>query len=303
MGTSAFWQGLAQDHAEDLARHGFEQVKRRQALRYFTWQWRWQQIHHSEQMRFLLRRSRPADMIRALIEPMHARDDILWRGLPWSVLDRIAYVFACRLLWAYAKRTTGHPLLDLNEPELGDPPPVRWHGQLISQDLANTALEINAMQRAGVPPPQHVLEVGGGYGRTAWAFLSEFPQCTYTIVDIEPAASISRWYLTTLFGPDRVRHVTPDEMNTIDDGSVDLCVSISSLQEMTPDTVATYLQLFDRACHRGHVYLKQWQSWRNPVDGVEMRIDDYPVPKGWTEVTREVCPVQTRFVQVAFRLG
>ncbi len=54
-----------------------------------------------------------------------------------------------------------------------------------------------------------ILEVGAGYGRTAYALLNLYPHATYTIVDIEPAILISRWYLTQLF-PDRdLRFMSP----------------------------------------------------------------------------------------------
>jgi len=31
-----------------------------------------------------------------------------------------------------------------------------------------------------------VLELGGGYGRVAWAFLEEFPRAPYILYDIPP---------------------------------------------------------------------------------------------------------------------
>jgi hypothetical protein len=44
---------------------------------------------------------------------------------------------------------------------------VRRRGRLISQDLANTALESTAIPRAlGGEPPRSIVEVGAGYGRT-----------------------------------------------------------------------------------------------------------------------------------------
>jgi len=97
----------------------------------------------------------------------------------------------------------------LPEPALGQPLPVTWRGRLISQDLANTALEVAAIGRAlAGRKPRSILELGAGYGRTAYALLSLFPEATYTIVDIEPALTISRWYLSELFGADRLRFLS-----------------------------------------------------------------------------------------------
>jgi len=191
--------------------------------------------------------------------------------------------------------------MDLREPLLGSPFPVRWRGRLISQDLANSSLEVNAVARF-VQPPNSVLEIGAGYGRTAYVILSVFPECNYTVVDIEPALSLSRWYLSQLFGTTRLTFLTPSEAISIADRSVDLALSISSLQEMTPEEIRGYLQLIDRVA-RGYVYLKQWTSWRNSVDKVTTKFDDYPVPARWSPIFKESAPVQVRFTHALWRLA
>jgi hypothetical protein len=129
-----------------------------------------------------------------------------------------------------------------------------------------------------------------------------FPDSTYTIVDIEPALSLSRWYLTQLFPVERLQFLRPDEVLELPRGSVDVALSISSLQEMTAKQVRGYLGVLDHVAAGGIVFLKQLSSWRNPADGIVMRFDEYPVPPGWTPVFREVAPVQTTFEQAAWRL-
>jgi putative sugar O-methyltransferase len=191
----------------------------------------------------------------------------------------------------------------LEEPLLGDPPPVRHRGRVLSQDLSNSVLEVNAMARAfGERAPKTILEIGAGYGRVAYVLLSLFPDATYTIVDIEPAQTIQRWYLTQLFDPERLRFLSPDETDQIEPGSIDLGVAISSLHEMTKEQVATYLDLFDRAAAGGFVYLKQFENWQNPVDGIVQRFDDYPVPARWQRSFRDVAPVQTTFIEAAWKV-
>ena len=64
-----FWQRLADEHQRDLDSVGFSLFKRHQALRYFTWQWRWRSIPRSEQFRFLLSHSSPVDLLRAALAP------------------------------------------------------------------------------------------------------------------------------------------------------------------------------------------------------------------------------------------
>ncbi|MDX6242848.1 MAG: hypothetical protein QOE76_571, partial [Frankiales bacterium] len=300
---SRFWQQLSDEHAALLERHGYGEVKRQQALRYFTWQWRWRQMVRSEQLRFLLRATGKADLARVVLarQPLSRA---LWRGLPWGLADRWLYARATRLLWLYAQRHGDPEVLALGEPALGNPPPVLWRGEVISQDLANCALEAEAIRRAmhGTRPAS-ILEIGSGYGRTAYSLLGIFPEASYTVVDIEPALSITRFYLTSLY-PDRELHFV--EAGNLDAvvARPDLVVAIAAFEDMTPGQVAAYLLWLDRVvAPGGTVFVKQWEQWHNPADDVVNRLDDYPVPAGWAATFREAAPVQTRFLQAAWRVG
>jgi putative sugar O-methyltransferase len=293
---SKFWQELGDSHAEMLGAHGLGEIKRQQALRYFTWQWRWAQVRRSEQMRFLLANTSPLAKVAAAAAPQPL-GDALWRGLPWKRSDRWLYTFATRLIWDYALRHGDSEVLALGEPSLGNPPPVIRGGQLISQDLANSALEVAAIRNGlGSTIPRSIVEIGAGYGRTAYALLGIFPAASYTIVDIEPALSVSRWYLASLY-PDRdIRFLNADDVTPERIGEVDLAVSISSLQEMTHEQVAAYLRLLEDTV-QSHVFLKQWRRWTNPVDQVVLDFEQYPIPPSWHRISYETSPVQTAFVQ------
>lgn len=298
---SQFWRRLGDEHQRQLDSSGFSMFKRAQALRYFTWQWRWRSIAKSEQMRFLLRHTSPVDWARCGFATADLSDRA-WQGVPWSRRDRWLYNFAVRLLWTYAESHDTGGVLRLQEPALGAPFPVFWRGRLVSQDLANSALEASMIVDALDEPPASILEVGAGYGRTAYVLLSLFPDASYTIVDIDPALEISRRYLTELFPSRSLRFVRPDEAFDLADGSMDLAVSISSLQEMTPNHVDRYLGLFDRVAAGGNVYLKQWSSWCNPEDKIAMNFDDYPVPPRWRMQFRSRAPVQTRFTEALWNI-
>jgi putative sugar O-methyltransferase len=296
---SRFWTKLGAEHERELERHGVDTVKRRQALRYFTWRWRPRAMLRSEQLRFLVANTAPVTWAAVLREPISV-DDELWHGSGFSRAERRLTVIATRLVWAYAELHGDPAVLALPEPELGAPLPIRFRGRLISQDLANCALEARCIERAlGGRAPASIVEIGGGYGRTAYALLSRHPEATYTIVDIEPALTISRWYLSQLFAPERLRFLTPGEAAALGADTFDLGVSISSLQEMTPEQVADYLRLLDRVV-AGDVFLKQWETWHNPDDDVELRFDGYPFPERWQRLLWEPAPVQTRFVQAAW---
>jgi putative sugar O-methyltransferase len=295
-----FWAKLGEQHQHDVTTHGFDDMKRRQALRYFTWTWRLRAIRGSEQMRHLLRHTPVAAWLRSAGTPFAVRRRS-WAPLTWGLVDRWLYSAAVRLLWEYALRYGDRDVLELPEPLAGNPLPVSYRGRLISQDLANSALETEAVKRIlDGTAPRSILEVGAGYGRTAYALLSIFPEATYTIVDIEPAISISRWYLSPLFPAERLRFVDPSDVDDLATGSVDLALSISSLQEMTPGQVHGYLDLLDRVASGGRVYLKQWAEWSNPDDGVTMRFAAFPIPPRWTRTLLEAAPVQDRFVQAGW---
>lgn len=302
MEPSQFWAELGAEHSRDLATYGVEACKRHQALRYFTWRWNWSSVRSSEQMRFLLKHTSVPTLIRTAFTPARlAGGD--WEGIPWPKRDRWLYTFANRLLWQYAAGRDTLGVTKLREPELGRPIPVKWRKRLISQDLANGALEAAAIGRAlRGTQPESIIELGAGYGRTAYVLMNLFARAQYTIVDIEPARTISRWYLSQLVPPERLRFVAPEEVDTIEAGSIDLAVTISSLQEMTPKQVGGYLELFDRVAAGGAVYLKQWETWHNPTDDVTMNIDDYPIPDRWVPLFREHAPVQTRFIQAGWHI-
>jgi len=284
-----------------LDEHGFDAVKRRQALRYFTWQWGWRRLRTSEQIRFLMRETTTRDMVRAVVEP-NTLSRRAWAGVDWSLIDRYLYVFATRLLWYYAERHGDRMALAVGEAPLGSPFPVRLRRHLVSQDLANGSLEIGTIRAGlGSVQPRQIVEIGGGYGRTAFLLLSLYPEAEYTIVDIEPARTISNWYLSTLFPTRKLLFVSPDDIEHIP-MRADLVLSISSLQEMLPDQVERYLQWMAVIATNGFVYLKQWNEWNNPVDDVVLRFDDYPIPQAWERVYDAPAPVQTSFRERMWRL-
>lgn len=299
---SRFWRELGAEHTSDLANFGLEHVKRRQALRYFTWRWRFSALRGSEQMRFLLRHTSPARVASCAAARVDLSDDA-WRGIDWPRRERWLYAFAVRLIWEYARHHDALGITRIDEPRLGDPLPVRWRGRLISQDLANSALEASALGRAlGGEEPESILEIGAGYGRLGHALLSAFPSAAYTVVDIEPARTVSEWYLTRLFPDRRLQFLTPAQAADLPTGSVSLALSVSSLQEMTSGQVATYLKLLDRIAEGGLVYLKQWAEWHNPADDLTLRFADYPFPTRWSACFDEPAPIQTRFRQAAWRI-
>jgi len=286
---SLFWQRLGRRHADLIDQHGYENIKRHQAFNYFTWPWRWYTLPWNRHFRFLIANTKPS----VWLEAMRGSSETRW-----------LYSFATRLLWDFARRNGDTEVMRLDEPTLGNPVPVRMKGQPISQDLANTALEVAAIRRAlNGREPTSILEIGAGYGRTAYGLLSIFPAARYTAIDVEPGLSLARWYLSTLFPGRELAFLSPDEATPERLGTVDLAISISSLQEMGKKQVTDYLQLLNEAVvGNGTIFLKQWHRRTNWSDRVVWRFTDLLVPPRWRPLFLEKAPVQINFDQAAWNV-
>lgn len=284
---SAFWRELGDEQARILAQTGVENVKRTLAHRYFTWR----QGLRSDQLWAVAGKTRMRDWPRAFRD-FPPPDEMGRRQWFFQV------VFT-RLLWLYAKRIDRlHLIRRLREPAFGNPYRITLGGSLISQDLANSVIELYAMlDEFDFAKPLRVLEIGAGYGRNAYVFLSLFPRCEYTIVDIPPAIDVARAYLGEVCGTERVAFLSPSEATTLPDNSFDLALNISSFHEMTPAQVERYFALIDRACRK--LYLKQWKRWHNPADDVTMTEAGYPYRPHWKRIYSRTA-IQPAFFEAVY---
>lgn len=270
---------MGQKTSEDLKHQGFETFKRNVNHHYFDWRWsfRTAPCHPLSFLGFLWRETTFGEKVRAVATQ------------PQSVI--------VKLLWQYAKRHDKIGATNLVEPELGNPYDVWLDGRRVSQDLANSSLEVNFMV-AHSPRPQRIVEIGAGYGRTAYVLLSLYPEAEYVIIDIAPARDISRRYLTTLFPGRSIRCIPPGECDSIPDGWATHGLTISTLPEYTAEQVDFYLRFLDRVA--GHVYLKQWTQWHNPKDQLTWNFDQFRRPH-WKELARQTCPYATKFTEAVFQ--
>jgi len=320
-----FWQRLNALHDTQLDRSGFHSFKRTVNQAYYNWLLGFRDPQVRALVNWWVRHPSP--------EVAAARVDD-WRGFEsQSGMNplrhrhrRMIYSLAVATLWEYAhRRDTLGLLARLDEPDLGCPIVVRHRGRRISQDLANSTIELYAIAEAmgtPAPGPEGVIELGAGYGRLAWLYLSAFPGVRYLIADIPPALAIAQSYLTRLFPEQRVfgfRHfdryrdiadefesaqvlfVTPNQLETLPPQRASLFVNISSLHEMRPDQIANYVHLIGRHTE-GIFYTKQWWRWTNPDDGIMISQSDYPIPKAWKQVYLRSHPIQQRLFEAAYRV-
>lgn len=206
-------------------------------------------------------------------------------------------------LWDLMVRIDKRKLhVHLSEPNLGNPIKIRLGETLISQDLANSIIEANVIAELLDSPTsqRRVAEVGAGSGRLAQVF-AERLRGQYVIFDIPPALYVSQWYLSQLF-PDKnifrfrpfndfstieaelssadIAFFTANQITKFPDKYFNVMLSISTLPEMSREQVALYIDLFQRKSAE-YIYLKQWKSWKNPLDGTDIGPDDYINGNEW----------------------
>ncbi len=318
---SRFWEYLTELNLRQLADDGFAEFKRTINRNYFQFQLA---DPRSRQYRAVARAwlRQP----RAAVFGARLAERLTFPGGIGRIVGNRTTALYMALLWEYVHRRDRRGVLEqLEEPLLGHPVYIDYRGRRVSEDLCNSVLELTAITDA-VPadePIRSVIELGAGYGRVAWAFLSVLPGVRYVLVDIPPALAIAEQYLSMLFA-DRplfgFRHfdnyadvaeelqaaqivfLTPNQLDLLPPQQADLFVNISSLHEMRPEQIKHYFAAIETHC-TGHFYTKQWQRSVNEHDGMVVSHDDYPLPTGWQVVFDRQHPVQVEFFEALYRLG
>lgn len=313
---SKYWEELNRKNLQQLADSRYENFKRTVARNYFTW------IVNplNKQIRFLMSEAGIWQSLTIFVKAMFApRHEYLKKR------HTIYYNVLTNLLWKYVEKHDDEDLLGkLIEPTEGNPLVVRQNGRLISQDLANSVLEYKAILHPKLDrrDVKTVLELGPGYGRTAYVFLELQPGCRYILVDIPPALYVAQRYLTAVF-PDRrvfpfrpiasfdevreeyedssIVFLTPNQLGLLPDQSIDLFINISSLHEMRMDQIRYYFTEIQRLTRR-YFYFKQWKETTVPFENETVREADYPIGQDWTLLNRQQCEVQHKFFEALYEL-
>ena len=313
---SKYWNELNRKNLQQLADNGYENFKRTVARNYFTW------IVNplNKQVRFLMGEAGLWESMKiiagAIASPRH---ELLKRK------HTIFYNLLTNLLWVYVEKNDSDGLLrQIDEPLEGNPLRVTRGDRLISQDLANSLIEYEAILHPDLDRREvrTILELGPGYGRTAHVFLTLQPGCRYILVDIPPALYVAQRYLTSIF-PQRkifsfrafddyqsvqqeienadIVFLTPNQLELLPNKSVDLFVNISSLHEMRMDQVRYYFGEIERLT-RKYFYFKQWKETTVPSENETIKEADYPVCAEWRLLHRQQCAVQHKFFEALYAL-
>jgi putative sugar O-methyltransferase len=324
LGPSPFWKGLSERHRKELEAWGFDNFKRTLNTQYFNWRTLGILVHQWTVFRDWLRHPDLAVLSAEFPDPSFDGPGIAAFDPPSAWLYKTFVAMYADLI----RRMDPLRLMErLEEPDLGNPFTIVHRRRRVSQDLCNSLHEFYSVRdedpvTAG-EAPIHVMELGAGYGRLAFVFLSTPERPSYTIVDIPPALYVSQRYLTAVlpdvtafryrpwtefeavrneFEAARLRFLLPHQASLLPARSVDIFINISSLHEMTRDQVTHYFKLMDTLC-RGKVYVKQWRRSRTPVNGVTFSEYDYPIPPTWRTRFHRRHPIQRWFFEALYDVG
>lgn len=209
----------------------------------------------------------------------HATQPFLAGGLNGSLDARRDHDVACAT-WDQARWP--FDLDSHGESKIGKPPQA-YRLNPRNQDVAfgraylNYLLCLSALSRHVEAPPRSFLEIGGGFGVLGEILLSRDPATRYVDIDIPPLLTVASYYLTELFGKDRIAtydaSVLPQGPITSTGSAVlpnyrlgdlqdtfEVFVNSYSFQEMEPDVVDRYI---GQVCDRGIT----WAVSLNSRDG------------------------------------
>lgn len=339
---SKFWVDLNEINQTMLDELGLENLKRTLAQNYFNWlvtsnkdpQFRavlklWLK---RPSLRPYLNRLEIPSLLKTL-QPYLGRLEN--RSMPLSAMgsepklgprELRNYKLFVGMLWEYSMQQDWSGIgRRAIEPTVGNPIGLFRGDRLISQDLANSIREYNAILSDAkhlASGRKRVAELGAGYGRLAHVFLSD-GQTRYFIFDIPPALFVSQWYLSNAHPGIRVfqfRHIdrfadvageleqaevaflTPNQIELFPDGFFDIFASISTLPEMAVSQIDNYLRQAERLASR-YVYLKQWLDWENPADGHRVTRESMKLKGDWIPVFDRNDTVQPSFFERLWRRG
>jgi len=309
--SSNFWKRLNVLHLKELNRKGLNNFKRTINFFYFNWGILGI-IRH--QFHLVI-----GGLLSGNFRPFTNSSYEKFRCLLTSWVNCIFTAY----LYDYVLKIDKLEILKkLEEPLIGSPPLINYKKRRISQDICNSVFEFYSIfDNVPIKDEMKIMEIGAGYGRSAYVIHKTLPKTSYCIVDIPPALYIAQEYLKEVFPGEkiftfrhfdrydkvkrdfetsRIQFLTPNQLRLLPAKCFDLVINISSLHEMTTRQIKYYLLKIDRFC-RGYFYSKQWQKSRTK-DNNYIRWHEYPVPDKWKVVYNRKHQIQRMFFESLYKI-
>jgi len=336
---SKCWIFVNKTNIDQLKNYGYSNFKRTLARNYFTWLIPLKRFWRDDQFQFLFShiplKSLIINFLRAFraIFTKRIKNLSLYRSNSLTITNEKIYLllfnsFIYNLLsyfiWEYVLRNDeNHILSKLDEPLEGNPIRLFRKKKLISQDLANSVLEYKSIiSHLKSGEIKSILELGSGYGRTAYVFLNLIPNLKYYFVDIPPALFVAEKYISNQFRNKRIfkfrkfesfqeikeefersdiAFFLPNQIELLPPKIADLFINISSLHEMRLDQIYFYFDCIDRLIKK-YVYIKEWKETKVPLDDIIITEKDYPIRENWEKIYWRECRVKTEFFEALFQV-
>lgn len=301
---SNFWLNLNQINLSQLHQNGYENFKRTLNQNYFNWAPTTFEDNQLKNLLEIWNTNRAIDPFMTSIDQDHEMWNMFGQNLLENKERAKIYSFFVGLLWWYASLYDPLGLTHtLSEPRIGNPIPVKYGNNLISQDLANSIIEFNTIFNYVNKYEKKKLviaEIGAGYGRLGYVFKSAI-NCKYLIFDIPPALYISERYLKELFPTKNIFYFrafksfneikeelnqsdiaffTPNQLEFFPVDYFDISISISALHEMRSDQIKNFMAKLDILTSR-IIYLKNWTNWRNEDDEINIDQSEFKLSSFW----------------------
>lgn len=314
---SNYWVPLISLHLKQI-NNGFDSFKRTVNMRYFNWGAIGILVH---QLRPIAREIIKKQNLTPVVQSKWVKQKT---DVQMNIVSAFVYRIYVASLYDFVRRVDEIGILEkLNEPREGKPYLIKYKNRYISQDLLNAVFEFYcASKNVNLRKKLEIMELGAGYGRIAYVFLSVLPKVNYTIVDIPPALYISQKYLSLVFPrikifkyrrfksfseikeefeKARIRFIMADQIEKLPKNYFDLTISVSTLHEMDKKQIRNYILEVDRVS-KGFFYTKQWRKSRYKGNG---NIDqfNYPIPKKWKSIYHKRHKIQRMFFEALYFVG
>lgn len=311
--SSNFWNDFNKINIEQVVTFGFDNFKQTVAGNYFTWK---VDIDHLY-----------AQNLKKLVPQINfpfSNQEINRKHLLWTQKESTNFNYITMYYLNYMLNFGwGNYINQLEEPLIGNPPYCIYNGKRVSQDIFNSLLEyLSVVYASPIGEIASIIEIGAGYGRTAFCFLTFHPEKKYIIVDFPPALYICQEYLTRVF-PERkalkfrpfssfkeieneflsanLVFLTPDQLSKIPDKSIDLFLAIDCLHEMKKERVDHYFNEVQRLSN--YFYYKCWVKTYVGPDNVHHLESTYPLKPGWKEIFKQPCDIPSGFFHAMYKIN